>query len=361
MHESKVSRVANTVKPEGIPTMSDPSYLQGSRIDVVESLNLLGSKCQEYIGAVFRGNHHFSHYKNFLVSSTTKIGTRPTQEDRCIVIPRIGTAKDCSFFGVFDGTVGDVASDFVHKYFPVVMFSDQRFAEIAAKASQDPQGFSSAQIKENIAKFMHDSFIAMDTMLIRHCHSTQNHYTSSTAASVLLTGNLATIAHLGDSRVVVGRRTHEYFVTPTFTTQDHKPDNKLEHVRIDHSGGSVVYLHGGKPYLRGGDFVERQGRGEQAMQLNYSRAFGGKDLKMFGLSSDPEIHQIEITPGDNIIILGTDGLWDVINANNAVKIAYDAIVRGKDPSLVLTDFALEHHRIQKSGDNVTVVVIAILQ
>lgn len=51
----------------------------------------------------------------------------------------------------------------------------------------------------------------------------------------------------------------------------------------------------------------------------------------------------------------------MINANDAVKIAFDAIVRGKDPSLVLTDWALEHHRIQKSGDNVTVVVIAIFQ
>jgi protein phosphatase len=46
------------------------------------------------------------------------------------------------------------------------------------------------------------------------------------------------------------------------------------------SGGSLAWLHGGKPFLRGGDFTARQAQGDRPMQLNYSRAFGGKDLKM---------------------------------------------------------------------------------
>lgn len=64
MHDSKVSRVVNTVKPESLPPMNNSPYLPSTRVDVIESLNLLGAKCQEYIGAIFRGNHHFSHYKN---------------------------------------------------------------------------------------------------------------------------------------------------------------------------------------------------------------------------------------------------------------------------------------------------------
>ena len=47
-------------------------------------------------------------------------------------------------------------------------------------------------------------------------------------------------------------------------------------------GGSLAWLHGNKPYIRGGDFHPRQANGEHPKQLNYSRAFGGKDLKMFG-------------------------------------------------------------------------------
>ena len=49
-----------------------------------------------------------------------------------------------------------------------------------------------------------------------------------------------------------------------------------ERRRIEKSGGSLAYLHGGKPFIRGGDFAERQLKGDRPMQLNYSRAFGGK-------------------------------------------------------------------------------------
>lgn len=41
------------------------------------------------------------------------------------------------------------------------------------------------------------------------------------------------------------------------------------------NGGSLAYLHGGKPFIRGGDFTARQQLGDRPMQLNYSRAFGG--------------------------------------------------------------------------------------
>jgi hypothetical protein len=59
-------------------------------------------------------------------------------------------------------------------------------------------------------------------------------------------------------------------------TTDHKPDMAEERRRIEKSGGSLAYLHGGKPFIRGGDFAERQLKGDRPMQLNYSRAFGGK-------------------------------------------------------------------------------------
>ena len=46
---------------------------------------------------------------------------------------------------------------------------------------------------------------------------------------------------------------------------------------------SVEYLHNSfdKPFIRGGDFTARKARGDRAMQLQYSRAFGGKDLKPY--------------------------------------------------------------------------------
>ena len=72
----------------------------------------------------------------------------------------------------------------------------------------------------------------------------------------------------------------------------------MEHKRIVENGGSLVWLRGNKPYIRGGDFLSRQGRGEHPKQLNYSRAFGGKDLKMYGLTAEPDVSHFDIHRDD---------------------------------------------------------------
>jgi hypothetical protein len=57
----------------------------------------------------------------------------------------------------------------------------------------------------------------------------------------------------------------------------------------------LLHHHNNKPFIRGGDFDRRKATGERVMQLQYSRAFGGKDLKPFGLSADPSVRQVALT------------------------------------------------------------------
>jgi protein phosphatase PTC2/3 len=123
------------------------------------------------------------------------------------------------------------------------------------------------------------------------------------------------------------------------------------------AGGSLTYLHGGKPFIRGGDFVARQAKGERPMQLNYSRAFGGKDLKMFGLSCEPTVSHFSLDDSDKVLILASDGLWDVTSADSAAAMALAARAEGKDPATVLVDDALERHAHGGTVDNVTVIAV----
>ena len=123
------------------------------------------------------------------------------------------------------------------------------------------------------------------------------------------------------------------------------------------AGGILAYLHGGKPFLRGGDFVERQARGDRPMQLNYSRAFGGKDLKMYGLTAQPGLAQCRLSPADKVLILGSDGLWDVAGADAAVRMAWEHYTAGRDPALELAEWALTQHDARQTMDNVTVSVL----
>lgn len=67
------------------------------------------------------------------------------------------------------------------------------------------------------------------------------------------------------------------------------------------------------------------------MQLQYSRAFGGKDLKPFGLSAEPSVNVTKRERQFIGYILASDGLWDVLGCDAAARIAARAYLSGKNP------------------------------
>ena len=80
---------------------------------------------------------------------------------------------------------------------------------------------------------------------------------------------------------------------------------------------------------------------------------------MYGLSAQPDVLQMQLTPADRLVILASDGLWDVATADVAVKRAWDSVKAGRDPSLDLTDWALAQHDLKGSVDNVTTIVVVL--
>ncbi len=200
------------------------------------------------------------------------------------------------------------------------------------------------------------SFLRADESLIKMCTEKNLHYASSTGVSAFLYKNLLTVAHIGDSKACIAKvRNGE--LLPEWLTIDHKPNMTHELKRIEENGGSLVWLHGNKPYIRGGDFFRRQANGEHPKQLNYSRAFGGKDLKMFGLSAEPDINHFEITAEDKLVLIGSDGLWDVLNPKVACEIALNARRQGKNATAEIVAKAIQQMPVCGVSDNVTAIAI----
>lgn len=212
-------------------------------------------------------------------------------------------------------------------------------------------------------------------------------YTSSTGVVALLAHGVLTVAHVGDSKarapaaphvhsqrrvpaagcaatahvsaaaqIVLGSM-HRGIMHASCLTVDHKPDMPDELRRIESQGGSLTFLHGGKPFIRGGDFARRQELGDRPMQLNYSRAFGGKDLKVFGLAVEPDVSTLELTTADKVLILASDGVWDVLTPDAAVQLVMKAAAQRRCPSRVLVTCACELHVRRRSADNVTAIVV----
>lgn len=271
-------------------------------------------------------------------------------------VPSVGGRPDVAFYGVFDGTVGDDASDFVHHVAVQNMVNNKHFTD-ALKAAETAKRWVDPMAVRLFEAAMKHGYKESDRQLLEHAKEKRLDYTSSTSVTAFVTGDLLTVGHLGDSRIVLGREQAGSGLVGRRLTVDHKPDQAAELKRIQSRGGSLTYLHGGKPFIRGGDFTARQAQGDRPMQLNYSRAFGGKDLKPFGLSSEPTITQIQLTARDKVLILGSDGVWDVMPPDDAVHLATAAREKKLNPAQQIVLRSLALHNARGSIDNVTAIVI----
>jgi protein phosphatase 2C family protein 2/3 len=145
------------------------------------------------------------------------------------------------------------------------------------------------------------------------------------------------IANAGDSRAVLGKRGRAIELS-----KDHKPNCTSERLRIEKLGG-VIY----DGYLNG--------------QLSVARALGDWHIKgskgsKCPLSSEPELEEIVLAEEDEFLIMGCDGLWDVMSSQCAVTMVRKELMAHNDPercSRALVKEALQRN----TCDNLTVVVV----
>jgi len=294
----------------------------------------------------------------FKVSVLQHMGDRRTQEDRFLIAPLIrdsqeGKDSPAAFFGVFDGTVGDFASDNIKDIILPTLLEQESWSKLRSGAIGEKEKL--------LSNALHNTFREADTKLLERCSRHQQHYATSTGVVVVQAYDMLVVGHLGDSRVVFGEDVRNGELQGRQVTNDHKPDMESEKRRIESCGGMVERLinHNNKPFIRGGDFMMRKALGEQPMQLQYSRAFGGKDLKIFGLSNSPDI---SYHPQNRVkwIVLASDGLWDVISDKQAVALAESADQQGNNPAAALVRAALlEQSKRKARADNITVVCVQL--
>mmetsp|Transcript_39460 Transcript_39460/g.102863 ORF Transcript_39460/g.102863 Transcript_39460/m.102863 type:complete len:366 (-) Transcript_39460:264-1361(-) len=121
------------------------------------------------------------------------------------------------------------------------------------------------------------------------------------------------VAHVGDSGAVLGRAVGSKMEAVQLT-RDHKPELDDERQRIRESGGLV--LADGRGSFR---VYRSDSRGPG---LNMSRSLGdlqGHDL--CGLSAEPEILDLALGSADKVLLIGSDGLWDAVSPQEAVRTA----------------------------------------
>lgn len=137
----------------------------------------------------------------------------------------------------------------------------------------------------------------------------------STCLTALLTPTLLVCANVGDSRAVLGRCLHGTWSVHQLSW-DHRPDSLSETQRIVAAGGEVTVsklLHCGpaRVYIKG----------QLLPGLSVSRTFGDDYAAGSGVISEPDVTSVQLTAQDKFLILGSDGLWEVLSSMEAVRLA----------------------------------------
>uniref|UniRef100_A0A8D0HHE4 Protein phosphatase, Mg2+/Mn2+ dependent 1D n=1 Tax=Sphenodon punctatus TaxID=8508 RepID=A0A8D0HHE4_SPHPU len=206
--------------------------------------------------------------------------------------------------------------------------------------------------------------------------------TSGTTASVvILRGSKMYVAHVGDSGVVLGVQDDPKndFVRAVEVTQDHKPELPKERERIEGLGGSVINKSGvnrvvwKRPRLTHNGPVRRSTVIDQIPFLAVARALG--DLWSydfysgeFVVSPEPDTSVHTLDPQKHkYIILGSDGLWNMIPPQEAISMCQDHEEKkyfmgehGQSFAKMLVNRALGRWRQRMlRADNTSAIVICI--
>ena len=163
--------------------------------------------------------------------------------------------------------------------------------------------------------------------------------TSGTTSSVcFIMNNKAYIGHVGDSRIVLGRKNKETGMwIPHALTQDHKPESPEEKERIEKAGGEVsktsrsgaerVVWFRPKQGHRGP--VRRSTSFEKIPFLAVARSLGdlwsyNPDTGCYVVSPEPDVSVVPLDLNqDKCLVLASDGLWNMLMDYESVRMVQE--------------------------------------
>ncbi|KAK6150290.1 hypothetical protein DH2020_015222 [Rehmannia glutinosa] len=235
----------------------------------------------------------------FRSGSCSEMGPKPYMEDEYICVDNLsehlGSANSFPSPGAFYGVFDG------HGGTDAASFTRKNILKFIVEDFHFPHG---------VKRALKNAFVKADHALADA--KNLDHSSGTTALTALMLGRTMTIANAGDSRAVLGKRGKAIELS-----KDHKPNCTSERLRIEKLGG-VIY----DGYLNG--------------QLS--------------------VAQLVLTEEDEFLIIGCDGLWDVMSSQYAVTIVRKELMMHNDPhtcSRVLVREALKRN----TCDNLTVVVV----
>jgi serine/threonine protein phosphatase PrpC len=333
--------------------------------------------------------------QTYEISVGTEQGYRSYMEDEYYV------SNDGDFAAVFDGHGGPAVSRYLRKnlyanvqaYLPLAVLEkqgDRSFVDnesdvgntkdnlqaeedtdenpIQSDLSSSPPSMSSSRrqrsptvddyanalesalekVDSEILKISHWSFQG-STAIVIWLHEDNEERAANDDNESPTTQRTILAANIGDSRAVLCRDDKAWDLS-----RDHKPNDPTEKTRIESFGGSVVWCGETDTF---GAPIDDRGIYRVNGNLALSRAIGDRSERPH-VTAEPEIISVPVKQGDQFVIVATDGLWDVMDSDDAVNYVKLSLKAGLSKNKIADVMVQEAMRLG-TYDNVTVVIIWI--
>jgi serine/threonine protein phosphatase PrpC len=260
--------------------------------------------------------------KRFIIAFADTMGRRANMEDDFFIGGQYRGSSDEDFIAIFDGHAGPDVAHYAAYQLPITM------QEMMKKNNNIQLCFKKAFYELN-QQLKQKKILGGTTVLSCYFHQQELY-----------------IANLGDCRAVALNADGK----SVRLTRDHRPDAPEEQRRIEKLGGEVTTA-----VTKEGKLVSRVNG-----VLGVARALGDFDLEPF-INAEPEVfvfHPQSEKHNFKAIVIACDGLWDVLEDQEAVDIISPFL---KDHEIEKACARLRNVAYARgSTDNVTAVVIQLL-
>ncbi|KAJ6079470.1 hypothetical protein N7467_009223 [Penicillium canescens] len=282
-------------------------------------------------------------------------GSRPLQEDRCVVaFPEQFPSKvedKIAFFAIYDGHGSGLVSDQV----------SQTLHHLLAKRPEFERGEWTAAIK---AALEEEDSILLDRFKRESIEPALSGSTVAVCCINLTVGELL-VSNLGDSHVILAERDPktEYPYHIRRLTETHKPEVPSEKARIEEAGGTVT-IRSGTPRL--GDLNMSRALGDLQYKNPVNTSDPAPDPASSGssrsesrgnfLSNEPYTSRRMLHSNRRyLLLIVSDGVSDQVEDANLVQHVMKLSMRGKRASEVAKEIATKSAGHQHS-DNASCIV-----
>ncbi|KAI8821832.1 phosphatase 2C-like domain-containing protein [Fimicolochytrium jonesii] len=271
--------------------------------------------------------------------ASTDIGRRASQQDAFLIHPSAipSNPHPTYLFIILDGHGSEGTK--------VAQFVKEQFAAVVAQHAEQILAGDPKTAFTNVFRLVNEK--------LEDEQSIDTYMSGSTVALVLLVGETLYVAHIGDSRVVLGRTEAQGGLSLRPLTRDHNCTDPGEYERVTKAGARVESL----PTDGNTDGPLRIFKGTLPYPgLVVTRTLGDNVARRLGITCEPEVDVVTLTPSDRFLVMATDGVWDGVTDDDIIK-AVSSNADATSASNYITQASLAGLDRLSLDDNTTNIVL----